>query len=186
MTEVKPKKPTLGAYVEELEKNEFIQLQNMICETAFLALQEPESLLERIPELEDGIQRLTEAAQQLHESMKPVAALTGFYRLLVVQEKIMQDTDPRSEKHKNADHFHRALQQNIQRLGAKILGSEKHIGQPFDPAWQVIRETQESSDQFPAGSVIRILSHGLRLGDELILPAFVAVADSPEEGGNES
>ncbi|RMH00464.1 MAG: nucleotide exchange factor GrpE [Chloroflexi bacterium] len=50
------------------------------------------------------------------------------------------------------------------------------VGQPFDPLYHEAL-SQESSDEYESGTVVRELQKGYKLGDRVIRPALVVVAE---------
>jgi molecular chaperone GrpE len=74
---------------------------------------------------------------------------------------------------------HRQFMTALREAGAEPLDS---VGQPFDPNVHEAVATAPSESVEP-GTVIRELRRGWRLGDELLRPAQVVVAKSPEADG---
>jgi molecular chaperone GrpE len=75
---------------------------------------------------------------------------------------------------------HRLFVNALREAGAEPVES---VGRPFDPK---IHEavTTVPSDGVPPGTVVRELRRGWRLGEELLRPAQVVVATSPETAGS--
>ncbi len=71
---------------------------------------------------------------------------------------------------------HRQFQTALERVEVTALDA---LGQPFDPN-QHEAIGQEESDQ-PAGSVVKVLQTGYKMGDRLLRPALVVVA-KPRSG----
>ena len=71
---------------------------------------------------------------------------------------------------------HRQFQTALERVEVTALDA---LGQPFDPN-QHEAIGQEESDQ-PAGSVVKVLQTGYKMGDRLLRPALVVVAKPRSE-----
>jgi molecular chaperone GrpE len=68
---------------------------------------------------------------------------------------------------------HRKLLSTLEEMGVQIIPA---VGEPFDPN---VHEAlmQEPSDVYPSGTVTREMRRGYRLGDRVIRPSLVVVAE---------
>ncbi len=68
---------------------------------------------------------------------------------------------------------HRKLTRILESINAERITA---VGEPFDPNFHEALST-EPSDQYESGTVVRELQAGYRIGDRVIRPALVYVAD---------
>jgi hypothetical protein len=90
----------------------------------------------------------------------------------------MGSSDPDFDEGVSATH--RLFVGALHEAGAEPVES---VGRPFDPKLHEA-VTTVPSDGVPPGTVVRELRRGWRLGDELLRPAQVVVATSPETAGS--
>ena len=63
----------------------------------------------------------------------------------------------------------------LEGFGVKRIESE---GQPFDPSVHEAISAVPASDSVPDGTIVGVIRHGYRIGEDVLRPASVAVAKS--------
>ncbi len=60
----------------------------------------------------------------------------------------------------------------LEEMNVEVIPS---VGEPFDPTWHEAL-SQEATDEYESGIIVREMRRGYRLGDRVIRPALVTVA----------
>ena len=162
-------KPT---YVEELEQKlaeKDKQLQDAIARYRGAAGEFEESRARLRREISKDIERgrreiladLLDVVDNLDRAVDAARASTGGDRL----DALIQGVDI----------VRRQFLAKLEGFGVKRIESD---GQPFDPSVHEAISAVPASDSAPDGTIVGVIRHGYRIGEDVLRPASVAVAKS--------
>ena len=162
-------KPT---YVEELEQKlaeKDKQLQDAIARYRGAAGEFEESRARLRREISKDIERgrreiladLLDVVDNLDRAVDAARASTGGDRL----DALIQGVDI----------VRRQFLAKLEGFGVKRIESD---GQPFDPSVHEAISAVPASDSAPEGTIVGVIRHGYRIGEDVLRPASVAVAKS--------
>ena len=162
-------KPT---YVEELEQKlaeKDKQLQDAIARYRGAAGEFEESRARLRREISKDIERgrreiladLLDVVDNLDRAVDAARASTGGDRL----DALIQGVDI----------VRRQFLAKLEGFGVKRIESD---GQPFDPSVHEAISAVPASDSAPDGTIVGVIRHGYRIGEDVLRPAAVAVATS--------
>ena len=160
-------KPT---YVEELEQKlaeKDTQLQDAIARYRGAAGEFEESRARLRREISKDIERgrreiladLLDVVDNLDRAVDAARASTGGDRL----DALIQGVDI----------VRRQFLAKLEGFGVKRIESD---GQPFDPSVHEAISAVPASDSAPDGTIVGVIRHGYRIGEDVLRPASVAVA----------
>ena len=121
----------------------------------------------------DNYRKRTERERQSSVAYGMAAAVEAFLPVFDALEKAAAADCADSEYKKGVEMVCELYQAALKLLGVEEIAAE---GEPFDPTvhYAVSRETKESAD---SGTVISIFQKGYKLGDRVLRPAMVTVAE---------